>query len=280
MTKNQGASAEDIQYHYDLSREFYQLFLDKTMTYSSAMFGEYDDLSAAQLRKLDYHITQAEIRPGARVLDIGCGWGSLVSRVTQQINDTQCMGLTLSKDQKSFIDERQIKGVDVRLMSWTELDETMRFDAAISVGAMEHFARPGWTSETKIAAYRSFFKKVRRALKPGRCLSLQVITFDRMQAINSFITQKIFPGSTLPRPVEIMAASDRVLSLVNCRNDAQDYARTCREWAARLEASKAEAIAIAGEQRTDEYIQYLRMSAAGFEQQGFGLYRLKFRAYQ
>jgi cyclopropane-fatty-acyl-phospholipid synthase len=238
-------------------------------------------LVEAQLRKLDYHIAQAEIMPGARVLDIGCGWGSLMLRVMEQVPDALCVGLTLSKDQKAFVDDKRIQGIDVRLASWAELQDTAAFDAVISIGAMEHFAQPGLTSDEKTAIYRGFFKKVRQALKPGGWLSLQTITFDRLQEaeFRSFITERIFPGSMLPRPAEVISAADRVLSLVNCRNDARDYARTCRVWAGRLERSRDGAIAVVGEEKVSDYIQYLRMSAAAFERSGFSLYRLKFRSY-
>ncbi|NHZ95345.1 hypothetical protein F2P46_06285 [Massilia sp. CCM 8734] len=112
-------------------------------------------------------------------------------------------------------------------------------------------------------------------------MSLQTIVFDRMEESEfpPFITEKIFPGSMLPQQREILAASDRVLSLVNVRNDALDYARTCQEWVQRIEAAKPELITMVGADKTNEYVQYLRMSAAAFERQQFGLLRLKFRSY-
>lgn len=284
-TKNtalkQGATTEDIQFHYDLSRSFYQHWLDRTMTYSSAMYEGDDDLETAQKRKLDHHIAQAEIGPGSRVLDIGCGWGSLMFRCVEQIPSSHCVGLTLSADQKESIDGAGSDRIEVLLKGWQALEEVHSFDAAVSVGAMEHFVGPGWSADDKIAVYRDFFKKVSRVLKPGGCLSLQTIVFDRMEESEfpPFITEKIFPGSMLPRQREILAASDRVLSLVNVRNDALDYARTCREWVQRIEAAKPELIAMVGADKTNEYVQYLRMSAAAFERQQFGLLRLKFRSY-
>lgn len=277
----QGATAEDIQFHYDLGRSFYRHWLDNTMTYSSAMFAGNDDLETAQKRKLDYHIAQAEIGPGSRVLDIGCGWGSFMFRCLERIPSSRCVGLTLSADQKESIDGAGSDRIEVLLKGWQALEEVHSFDAVVSVGAMEHFVGPGCSAEDKIAVYRDFYKKVSRVLKPGGCLSLQTIVFDRMQESEfpSFITEKIFPGSMLPRQLEIHAASDRVLSLVNVRNDAADYARTCREWIKRIEAAKSELIAKVGANKTNEYVQYLRMSAAAFERQQFGLLRMKFRSY-
>jgi cyclopropane-fatty-acyl-phospholipid synthase len=112
-----GASAEDIQFHYDLNRDFYRLWLDETMTYSCAMFEDGDDLNSAQLRKLDYHIAQTGIIQNNRILDIGCGWGSLMQRVTTTIAGTQAVGLTLSVDQKDYIDRSGNAHINTHLKS-------------------------------------------------------------------------------------------------------------------------------------------------------------------
>jgi cyclopropane-fatty-acyl-phospholipid synthase len=155
------------------------------------------------------------------------------------------------------------------------------YDAVVSVGAFEHFSRPEMSPDDRIVTYRNFFKKVRQVLKPGRRLSLQTIVFDRMLAseVPSFITDQIFPGSMLPRPAEIFAAADRILSLETMRNDGLDYGRTCREWAKRLDTARVDAIEMVGEKKTNEYLRYLRMSAVAFERKQFSLFRLKFSAY-
>lgn len=277
----QGATSKDIQFHYDLSREFYAKWLDETMTYSAALFNEGDTLESAQQRKLDFHIRQAEIMPHNRVLDIGCGWGSLMFRTASSVESTECVGLTLSADQKSYIDEAQDDQISVLLKDWNALDEISTFDAVVSIGAFEHFASPEMSSEQKIAVYRAFFKKIQQVLKPGKCLSLQTIVFDGMNTADfpDWITDRIFPGSILPRPQEILAAADGIMSLEVVRNDALDYGRTCREWVNRIQSNKDDIISIVGKERTNEYTQYLRMSAVAFERKEFGLFRLKLRTF-
>jgi len=276
-----GATARDIQFHYDLGREFYQVWLDESMTYSCAKFEPGDDLHTAQLRKLDFHIKQAEISANAHVLDIGCGWGSLIRRIIDTVENPRCLGLTLSQDQKSKVEETDHDNVEAQLRSWETLTDENAFDAVVSIGAFEHFARPEMSTEEKIQLYRGFFKKIRQVLKPGHCLSLQTIVFDKMptQSFPTWITDEIFPGSILPRLHEILAAADGVLSLENLRNDGFDYGLTCREWVKRIEAARDEVVSLVGEERTHNYGRYLRMSSVAFEQKQFGLLRLKFRAH-
>ena len=282
MTASAGATSQDIQFHYDIGSAFYALWLDPSMTYSCAMFEEGDDLATAQTRKLDYHLRQARVGEGTRLLDIGCGWGSLMARAAERFPSSRSVGLTLSEDQKRHIEGRGLDRAEVRLQSWAELDEPEGFDAAVSIGALEHFTRAGMSAEEKVRVYRDTFKAVRAALKPGAHFSLQTIAFERMRDADlpRFIVERIFPNSMLPRPVEIMAGADRVMEFVEGRNDGLDYARTCRAWVANLDRVRDRAVALVGETRFNEYVQYLRMSAVAFEQKGFGLLRLTFRAYE
>lgn len=254
-----GADKTDIQFHYDLSRDFYRLWLDDSMTYSAAMFEDGEDLHAAQMRKLDYHLDEAEIGPGSRVLDVGCGWGSLLERASQVRGAGAMVGLTLSADQHLAVHQKDLPGCDVRLAKWSEYAPDAPFDAIICIGALEHFAQPGLSMDQKAAAYRHFFKFCRAHLAPGGRLSLQTIVFDRMQEpeFRNFITERIFPGSMLPRIPEVLAGADRVMELVKCRNDAMDYARTCRAWQSALTARSKEADALIGSQRAGEYLQFL-----------------------
>lgn len=275
-----GATSTEIQFHYDLSHAFYALWLDPTLTYSCALFDETDDLEAAQIAKLDFHVAQSELAAGERLLDVGCGWGGLLARAHATREGVSSVGLTLSVDQRDVAVARGLQGADIRLEGWDALEDE-RFDAVISIGAFEHFARPEMTSDERIAEYRRFFERMAGVLRPGRCLSLQTITFDKMkdEDFPRWISERIFPGSILPRPHEILAACDGLFSVESCRNDAAHYGRTCRLWAERLEAVEADAVALAGPERTAEYDRYLRMSAVAFERSLFGLWRLKLRRH-
>ena len=115
-----GATARAIQHHYDLSNEFYQLWLDPGMVYSGAKWADGDDLERAQLRKLDHHVEQARARGAARILEIGCGWGTMLEHLTCRNGVAHAVGLTLSAAQKDYIEARQVPSAEVRLESWAD----------------------------------------------------------------------------------------------------------------------------------------------------------------
>ncbi len=281
MSVSQGATAADIHFPNDIDRRFYQLWLDKTLTYSCAMFCDGDDLASAQIRKLDFHLDQAEVTNSSRVLDVGSGWGSLIKRGTDRFPQATFTGLTLSLDQKNYVDALALPNVSQHFVGWRTFDDVRSFDGITCIGALEHFAGPGLETAQRIAIYGDFFKKVRSLLKPGGTLSLQYISFDRMQERDfaQFISERIWPNSMLPRMFEPLAAADRVLRLERLQNDGYDYARTCRIWAQRLGAKTEAARDLIGLDRVHEYLRYLRMSATAFEADCFKLVRAKFRAY-
>ena len=282
MSVLQGANAADIQFHYDLDRQFYELWLDKTLTYSCAMFRDGDDLASAQIRKLDFHLDQAEVTNCSRVLDIGSGWGSLMKRGINRFPHAAFTGLTLNLDQKNYVDAQALPNVSQYFVDWRDFHDVKVFDGAICIGALEHFASPGLDSAQRIAIYRDFFKKVSSLLKPDGALSLQYTSFDRMQERDfaQFISERIWPNSMLPRSFEPIAAADRILRLEHLQNDGYDYARTCRIWAQRLGAKKDAANDLISPHRVLDYLRYLRMSATAFESDCFKLVRATFRTYR
>ena len=215
------------------------------------------------------------------MLDIGSGWGSLMIRGAARFPQASFTGLTLSIDQKRYVDEQNIANVSQRLVDWRDFSDAGKFNAIICIGALEHFASPGLQGQQRIAIYRDFFKTVRSLLKPGGALSLQFISFDRMQEpeFPQFITERIWPNSMLPRSFEPLAAADRVLRLVHLRNDGYDYGKTCRLWSDRLASKMDAAMALIGGERAQEYLRYLKMSAAAFESQSFALTRAQFELY-
>ena len=130
-----GASADAIQYHYSIGNEFYRLWLDPTITYSGALWEEGDTLEAAQFRKLDYHLTQARVQSGARVFDIGCGWGSGLRRMVEKYDVGQAVGLTLSQAQADYIASCHLPRTEVRVETWLDHAPAQPYDAIISIGA-------------------------------------------------------------------------------------------------------------------------------------------------
>ncbi len=282
-----GASPEAIRHHYDVGNDFYRLWLDPTLAYSCALWNEddHDDmLEIAQRRKIEYHAQSAHARGAQRVLDIGCGWGAVLKYLVQEQGVRNAVGLTLSQQQAEWIASFNHPGIEVRLESWTEHVPAQPYDAAISIGAFEHFARPEWDDEQKVAAYRAFFARCHGWLRPGGRLSLQSIAYGdvdytrfRASSEVQFIVREIFPESDLPTLAQIIRASDGLFEVVALRNDREDYERTCRVWCSRLTAQRRRAVAAAGADVVARYVRYLRLSAASFQFGQTCLLRIAFR---
>jgi cyclopropane-fatty-acyl-phospholipid synthase len=275
-----GASAEAIQYHYDVGDDFYQLWLDETRTYSCALWEhDTDSLEVAQLRKLDYHAAQARARGAAKVLDIGCGWGSLGWRLLHEHGVERVVGLTLSASQKAYIERRAWPGFEVKLESWFDHAPEGPYDAIISIGAFEHFAKPEQSEAEKVDGYRQFFRHCHRWLKPGGWLSLQTMSYENSSRrdFSEYFKKQVFPESDLPRLSEIAGASDRLFEIVALRNDREQYARTLRAWRQRMNAQRIAAVANAGEAVVSRYDQYLQLAMIGFHIGTMGLLRVTFR---
>lgn len=276
---NPGASAQAIQFHYDVGNAFYALWLDTSLTYSCALWDNHDTLEAAQLAKIDYHIEKSGAGGRARVLDIGCGWGATLNRLVFGAGIQSATGLTLAREQAAYIDQQRWPGVDVHVESWSDHVPSAPYDAIISVGAFEHFAKLDHPRQKKIAGYRSFFRRCHEWLPPGGCLSLQTMCYENSSRndFSPFFASQIFPESDLPHLSEIASASERLFEIVTLRNDRQHYARTSLEWRRRLLKRRAEAVALVGEEAVARYDKYLHLWAIGFHTGTMGLLRLQLR---
>jgi cyclopropane-fatty-acyl-phospholipid synthase len=274
-----GASQAAIEHHYDVGDDFYALWLDETRTYSCALWQGAATLEAAQAAKIDFHARAAAATGKARVLDVGCGWGATLRRLTEVHGVGAAHGLTLSRRQAAYVGAQGWPRVTVAACGWADHAPAAPYDAIISVGAFEHFARLGMSEAEKIDAYRAFFRRCHEWLVPGAHLSLQTIAYEnaRREDFSAFFAEHIFPESDLPRPAELLAASERLFELVELRNDREDYERTVREWLGRLRASRAEAVALVGEATTERYLKYLKLLTIGFAAGTMGLLRASFR---
>jgi cyclopropane-fatty-acyl-phospholipid synthase len=270
-----------IQLHYDVGNRFYRLWLDTRMIYSCAMWpeGEYDsDLEAAQVRKLDYHIDRAGAASARRLLDVGCGWGGLLSRCLERNPKLETgVGLTLSAEQARYCNETiTSSAIDCRLEDWRDHKAEGTYDSIISIGAFEHFGAPGDSRETRIAKYRAFFDFCRSNLRKGGRLSLQTIAYLNMRRedASTFMNTEIFPDADLPYLEEIVTASAGCLEIVSVRNDRLDYAHTCSLWARRLKANRRAAFEASGEATVARFEKYLLEGSVGFFQGKLSLLRI------
>jgi len=230
-------SRRNIHAHYDLGNEFYGLWLDPTMNYSSAWFGSSSpqdragaDLAAAQVAKIRRALVEAGVRPGQRVLEIGCGWGALAETAARD-HGARVTGLTLSQEQLAYAQRRLADAglsADLRYQDYRELDRNGEpYDAVVSIEMFEAVGRAYWPA---------FFRTVHSALKPGGRACIQSITirddlFERYARSTDFIQQYIFPGGLLPSPSGFREAARRAgLRVVNELSFGGDYAETLRRW--------------------------------------------------
>jgi len=278
-----GGSADAVRYHYDVGRAFYQLWLDESMTYSCALWREddpaQDTLYAAQLRKIQFQLELARADRATRVLDIGCGWGALLRAAAALPRPQAIVGLTLSEDQAAYVNELKLHKVEVRLESWVDHRPADRYDAIISIGAFEHFAKPEDSVEQKVAVYRDFFRRCRDWLAPGGRMSLQTIAYGSMKRedASAFINNEIFPAADLPRLDEIARAADGIMEITIVHNHRLHYARTFEQWARNLRQHRVRAVRLVGEAVTARYERYLTQSSVGFYMGKIGLLRVGLR---
>ena len=238
---------KNISAHYDLGNDFYALWLDPTMTYSSAIFDtagaahQAVDLQAGQERKIDRAISQ--LNPGrfdgrSKVLEIGCGWGGFANRLLQT-TDCHYKGLTLSSEQqnwaKQVLSRHEDRRFEVALQDYR--DEHHRYDGIVSIEMFEAVGERYWNA---------YFSTLARCLKDDGRAVIQTITIDeslfqRYRSGTDFIQQYIFPGGMLPsKTVFTQLAQRHGLAVEDAFCFGQDYARTLAEWAKTFDAKRAE----------------------------------------
>jgi len=265
-----------VRFHYDVSNDFYRLWLDRRMVYSCAYFTSQDeDLDAAQERKLDYLCRKLRLRPAQRLLDIGCGWGALVIHAARHFG-VRAEGFTLSKPQAEWARARiaeagLTKEAKIELRDYREIssDGSQFYDAIVSVGMAEHVGRE------KLPDH---FSGALRALKPGGVFLNQAIAegvVARPDNRNgSFIDQYVFPdGDIPPLPILLRAAESAGFEIRDVENLREHYALTLRHWLRRLDRHHAEALSFVDEATYRVWRLYLAGSAHGFRRGHIAVYQ-------
>jgi cyclopropane-fatty-acyl-phospholipid synthase len=252
-----------VRHHYDLSNDFYRLVLGPSMVYSCAYFTSDDQsLEQAQEQKLDLICRKLRLAPGERLLDVGCGWGSLVVHAAANY-DVQAVGVTLSEPQAAFARrlarERGLcNRVDIRVADYRELSEGP-FDKIASVGMYEHVGR---------AEIPHYVGVISRLLRPGGLFLNHGIArlFSEQLASETFISRYVFPDGEL-HPVSdlIGAMQSNDLELRDTESLREHYPLTLRRWVANLLAHRSEAEALVGAERVRAWQLYMLGSAQAFE---------------
>jgi cyclopropane-fatty-acyl-phospholipid synthase len=263
---------EAVTFHYNLPSDFYALWLDSRMVYSCAYFqGPGDSLDTAQWRKLDYICRKLRLRPGDRLLDIGCGWGALALYAAAEYG-AQTLGITLSETQAAWARQNiRTQGLEdrcrVEVRDYRELKDDPSFDKVVSVGMVEH------VGEAKLAEY---FRRAWEALKPGGVFLNHGIAYSATchRPGPSFIDRYIFPdGELIPINTTLRAAEESGFEVRDVENLREHYALTLRHWLRRLERNADEARRITDDPTYRRYRIYLAGSAHAFRRGRLNLHQ-------
>lgn len=260
--------AANISYHYDVSNDFYRLWLDEHMVYSCAYFRTgSEDIHTAQRQKLDHICRKLLLKPGERLLDMGCGWGGLLHWAAQHYG-VRAVGITLSERQSSYArnwlaadgfgDE-----IEIRLQNYRDLADEEPFDKIVSVGMYEHVG---------LANLGSYFATVARLLRPGGAfLNHGIVTTDpegrpRGPPGGEFIDRYVFPGGALPNlPRVVLEFARAGLEVADIEDLRPHYARTLQAWVRRLEDRHEQAMRAAGTGRYLIWRAFLAGMACAFD---------------
>jgi cyclopropane-fatty-acyl-phospholipid synthase len=255
--------SETVRHHYDVSNEFFALFLDESMTYSCALFADgAQTLEEAQFAKLDLVCRKVGLEPGTRLLDIGSGWGSMGIHAAREFG-AKVTGITLSPPQAELANQRAREaGVgelcEFRVQDYRDLGDE-RFDSISSIGMIEH------VGGDNIDEYAACIEK---ALEPGGRVLNHGITWTEPEVHigADFSERYVFPGGEIPPLSRVLLAFERAgLEPLHVENIHRDYIETLRHWAERLDQNLPEAERLVGAERLRVWRLYLRAARNGFE---------------
>ena len=255
---------ENIKHHYDIGNEFYRLWLDESLTYSCAFFPKKDaTLEEAQAKKREISLKKLLLKKEDTLLDIGCGWGSVLFDAVEKFGVKKAVGITLSEEQynhiRDQIEKRNLKGrVEVYLMHYKELPKKgWKFSKVISIGMFEHVG---------LENYETFFRSVYSVMEEGGLFLLHTIGKLHPEKPSEWIRKYIFPGGYLPALEEIFKAFQGLdFSLIDIDNWRIHYYKTLKEWLKRFEENSRWVIKNLGETFYRMWKFYLTASAVSFK---------------
>jgi len=241
----------EVEIGYDISNEFFRLWLDERMHYTSAVFdAEHTTLEQAQRNKSRWLADFAEVTAESLVLDIGCGWGANLEYLSLERKVKEAHGITLSRAQADEITARKLPGVKMWVEDYKDFNPTQKYDALISIEMIDHLVSPKQQQEgLSIPIYRDYFNKTAKWVKPGACFGFQAILRDRVPRTRAdledlkFTADVIFPGGLNPRLEELVAACGQSWEIVQLNTRRVDYGKTTAEWLRRYRMNKEKIMA-------------------------------------
>ena len=262
-SKSKTNQKKEVSYHYDIGNDFYQKWLDETMSYSCGYFkSETDSLYQAQVNKVDHILQKLHLEKGMTLLDIGCGWGFLLKRAVKEYG-VRGVGITLSREQyEKFRQDIQKEGLkdllDVRLMDYRELEKCgMLFDRVVSVGMLEHVGRGN---------YELFMKNVHQVLQPGGLFLLHFISGQKEYYGDAWMKKYIFPGGMLPSLREMIHMLPEFdFHTLDVESLRRHYNRTLLCWIENFKKCRSEVADTKGEVFARMWELYLASCAASFD---------------
>lgn len=271
------SSKADITVSYDVSNDFFRLWLDERMNYTSAVFNEgphapTDSLELAQMNKLAILHDYAHIHPDMRVLDIGCGWGANLQYLAVDRGVREVHGITLSDAQHQEILRRRLPNVNATVCDYRDYEPSAKFDAIVSICMLEHTATPEQArAGVHLAVYRDYFRRAHEWTRPGAYFALQTILRNSIPRNRkdiedmAHITYTMFPGGFAVRLAEVMESVSRYWEVVEVKTRRLDYLRTCDQWLARLRRHEADVRARYGDRVFEDYDRYLSACVTAFD---------------
>ena len=291
-----GSTKTEVEVSYDVSNEFFRLWLDERMNYTSAVF-EHDNqsLEAAQLNKLRILSEFAKVTPDKKVLDIGCGWGACLEYLVSARGVKRAVGVTLSSAQAEEVNARKLPGAECIGADFMKWETPEKFDSVISICMIDHLCTPQEARQGKaVDIYRNYFKKVWNHTNKGAWFGFQAILRNRTPRPGVhwgalapatrkdledvyFTNTDIFPGGLNPRFEEIVQAVNPYFEIVQAHTRREHYQRTTGEWLRRLRLNEKTIRSKWGDKVFEDYDRYLATCVNAFDKHYSSLLQCELR---
>lgn len=262
----------EVEVSYDVSNDFFRLWLDEKMNYTCGLWHDTVSLEYAQLQKLEWLSNAAHVNGDSRVLDIGCGWGANLEFLSTVKGVKHAHGITLSRAQHAEIVKRDLPRTTAEVVDYRNFEPSEPFDAVISICMMEHISTPEEARDgDHLSLYRDYFKKVHSWTKPGAWFGLQTILRDRVPRDRDhlrdvgWLTTHIFPGGLSLRLEDVIMSVGRYWEVMEVQTRREHYEKTCAEWLRRMRAHEGHIRRTWGDEVFDDYDRYLRTCVTAFQ---------------